>query len=60
MGGDFNAVLRIEENIGGIIMINPSMEAFKCFLEHNNLMETQIRNGAHTFSNKRSWEGCIK
>jgi hypothetical protein len=52
-GGEFNALLDLSENMGGIIPFAREMGDFKDFLGTNKLFDCVPKNGRFPWKNKR-------
>lgn len=59
LGGDFNAILRLEDKKGGFGKVLQSQKDFCSFVERNSLFEIPISNGNFTWTNRRKGFGSI-
>ncbi|XP_059067610.1 uncharacterized protein LOC131858395 [Cryptomeria japonica] len=52
--GDFNALLDLDEKMGGLRMSNKVMEDFREFVQINKLIDVVPKNGLFTWTNRRA------
>jgi len=54
IGGDFNMITKLEENIGGRNRLDPESSHFKEFIQNASLIDMPFGNGTFTWSNRRA------
>ena len=54
IGGDFNAILNLEEKYGGSQVVSQAVIDFRNWVEKNSLLDILTSNGIYTWNNKRN------
>lgn len=53
MAGDFNALLELDDKVGGLKKSTQVMEDFRLFIDEMRVMDIVPKNGKFTWTNKR-------
>lgn len=53
MAGDFNALLELDDKVGGLKKYTQVMEDFRLFIDDMRVMDIVPKNGKFTWTNKR-------
>ncbi|GLJ05577.1 hypothetical protein SUGI_0020610 [Cryptomeria japonica] len=53
VGGDFNAILNLNEKVGGLMRSSVAMVGFRQFIQPSQLCDIEPNNGKFTWMNKR-------